>query len=165
MRSILLSWCVLSALALVGLAASAAHGKDEPKSPRKERITVMKGLAEGWLHIYPDGSGTIGYGAGGSYQWYFKEGTFDFEKVGKQLRALPLDEKGHWRTHYHFGFSSERKGPEQPGPTYYTSDKKLILSLFEKAIEAGGARKSILFKVDPTSRVLERILTPPGAEK
>lgn len=165
MRAVSLSWCLVSVLALVGFDARAGQKQDGPKSPRKERLTIMKGLGEVWLHIYPDGSGTVGYGAGGSYQWFFKEGTFDFEQVTRQLKALPLDEKGTWRTHYHFAFESERKGPEQPGPSYYTADKKLVRSLFQKAVDASGARKEFLFKDDRGNSVLDRILAPPGADK
>jgi hypothetical protein len=120
---------------------AAATDDVPPKSSRKHAITILKGVQE-WLYIYTDGAGTVGYGAGGSYQGHFKAGTFDVEQVAQQLKKLPLDEKGTRQTHFLFLFESDRNGPEDAGPTRYTRDETLIPSLFERAVEASGMRKT-----------------------
>src|SRR5262249_5173520 len=140
MKSLPVLWFLVALSALGGLRGVAAQKKDKPKPARTYAINVGTGIQH-WLLIYSDGSGTVGYGAGGSYQGYFKAGAFDVEQVTKQLKGLPLDEKGEWQSHYYFDFESERKGPEKPGPKYYTQDRKLIPSLFEKAITASGKKK------------------------
>src|SRR5262249_57230631 len=77
--------CLVSLAALTSFAA--------PEAPRSRAVLIYKDV-QLWLHIYSDGSGTVGYGAGGSFQWRVPKGTFDPDKVTKQLKALPTAEKG-----------------------------------------------------------------------
>src|SRR5262245_53745302 len=99
MRSLLVICLLVAASASAGLTEIVAQKTDAPKPALKHAITVGTGIQH-WLLIYSDGSGTVGYGAGGSYQGRFKVGSFDVEQVARQLKGLPLDDKGDWRTHY-----------------------------------------------------------------
>ena len=139
-------WFLAALFASAGLGEIAAQAKDAPKPALKRAISVGTAIQD-WLQIHSDGSGTVGYGdGGGPFQGHFKAGTFDVGEVTRQLKEMPIDAKGGWRTHYYFSFESERKGPEQPGPSYHTLDRKLIPSLFEKAIQASGMKKEHLPK-------------------
>jgi hypothetical protein len=140
MKSVLTLWCLGILFSLVGLAALAAQEKNGAPVPLRRGVGVHKQI-QAWLFINEDGSGSVGYGAGGDDQSSFKAGTFDLKRVIKQLKQLPIDKKGEWRTHYAFNFESQRKGPAEPGPLYYTRDRKLIDSLFEKAARASGGNK------------------------
>ena len=135
MKALAILGCLLSLSAFVGTDEVTAQDKAPPKPALKRAITIGIRISD-WLLIHSDGSGIVGFGDGPGRQ--FTAGTFDVEKVTKELKKLPIDPKGEWRTHYYFGFESERKGPEKPGPRYHTQDPKLIPALFQKAIEASG---------------------------
>lgn len=133
--------CALALIVSAGVRSVDAQGKTVPK-PKITRAIAIGAKGTDWLEIHSDGSGTVGFGDGGSYQGYFKAGAFDVEQVTQDLKELPIDEQGTWRTHYYFGFESERKGPKQPGPKYHTQDRELIPLLFEQAIELSGKKRT-----------------------
>lgn len=154
MKSIPVIWCLAAFLTFLSGSQACAQKKEVPKPAVRDAVNVYKSVQE-WLLIFSDGSGTVGYGAGGSYQGHFKAGTFDLEQVTKQLKELPLDEKGKHDTHYFFTFESERLSPEKSGPLYFTQDKKVISSLFDKATEASGLTKNYFPQKFPN---LEKLL-------
>jgi len=129
--------CVAVVLAQLLLFQGLAHGEEK----RSRAISVH--TPNGWyLNIESDGSGRVGYGSSGPDSWGFKAGTFDVEKVNKDLKALANDEKGKMRTHFLFSLESERLAPDKPGQARYSRDNTVIPALFEKAIEAGQVKKS-----------------------
>ena len=73
----------------------------EPK-PEVKRAINLGTKIQYWLQIHSDGSGTVSYGAGGSYQGFFKAGTLDVEKVTKELKELL----------FQFRIGRQRQGPE-----------------------------------------------------
>ena len=111
-----------------------------------------------WLDINADGSGRIGYGSSIGDAWSFRDQTFNVEKVTKDLKALPGDEKGKKGSHFVYNFESERKAPDKPGPARYTQDNKLIPTLFQRAIEAGRVKSQ-----DRGALLLDKY--PPGLPK
>lgn len=138
-----MKWLTVAWLA-AGLSVAGGQA-GAPKTPPKLTVRVGMGF-QSWLYIFADGSGTVGYGAGDPSTGYFKAGTFDVDRVVKQLKALPVDEKGTPRTHYDFSLESERKGPEEPGPAHYTTDRKLIPALFEQAYRASDSEWPNVFQ-------------------
>ncbi len=121
---------VVWSLVLVALVASEVSAQ-EPKPPKKE-IFIMR--LPDFMHIYDDGSGTVGYGAGGPSEARFKAGTFDFDKVEKELRAIKtIETKETWGL-YSFSFYEGKKvGKEKQ---FYTDDRKYMTGLFQKGIES-----------------------------
>jgi hypothetical protein len=95
-----------------------------------------------YLNINSDGSGRVGYGSSGPDSWGFKAGTFDIEKVNKDLKALTNDENGKMGSHFLFFLESERLAPDKPGPARYSRDNTVIPALLAKAIEAAEVKKS-----------------------
>jgi len=129
--------CLASAVVL--LSSSALSAQDDKQLTRAINIT----LPEAWnLEIHSDGSGLVGYGALACDYFRFKKGTFDVEKVTKELKALIAEKKGGFLTHFGFSFESERKSDEVGPPNRYTRDGKLILALFKKAVEESKLKES-----------------------
>jgi hypothetical protein len=123
-------------------SSAAAQDKKDPKPKVEQAIGIWTPPFESWLLIFSDGSGRLGYGDGGTPDTdrSIRAGTFDVVQVTKDLRGLKADIKDWQKARYGFNFESERKCPEEPGPTYYTQDQKVILSLFEKAAKASGRK-------------------------
>jgi hypothetical protein len=124
---------------LAPLAPSGALAqKEKPPTP-----VVLVQSPSGWiLDVNADGSGHLQYGSSGEDGWNFRAGTFDAEKVTKDLGALNSDKTGARGSHFVFHFESERKGREEGPPARYTRDTKVIPALFRKAIEASDGRNS-----------------------
>lgn len=125
--------CVLAVFGLSTAGPSAAQEKKAPVSKVERAITIWTPPSETWLHIYSDGSGIVGYGAGGARDGRFKAGTFDVAQVTKELKALKAGPKQE-NARYGFSFESERK----TGTAYYTQDQKAFPALFKKARKASG---------------------------
>lgn len=124
----------LALIALLGAGVAAGQNKEGPRLPKKE--ISLSCPFDDWMYIYDDGSGTVGFGAGGSYQVFFKAGTFDFDTVEKELRALKTLDKGDAAARYGFSFSADsKKGDKQP-PSFATANRKYISGLFQKGIES-----------------------------
>jgi|GEM_PF-6249313 len=130
MRSVV----VCGLISLLGAEVATAQNKEGPRQPKKE-IRLARSVDD-WMYIYDDGAGTVGFGAGGSYQVFFKAGTFDFDKVEKELRALKTVEKGDAEAHYGFSFSADEKKGDKNPPGFATADRKYISGLFQKGIES-----------------------------
>jgi hypothetical protein len=136
------SLCVVLVFVLATERPASAQEKKDTKPKVEQAIGIWTPPYESWLLIFSDGSGRLGYGAGGTPDTNrpIPAGTFDVVQVTKDLRGLKADIKDWQKARYGFNFESERKGPEQPGPTYFTQDQKVIPALFEKAAKA-SARK------------------------
>ncbi len=129
---------------VVSIQGPAAVQEKKAPQPKVEQVVgLWTPPYQSWLNIYSDGSGRLGYGAGGTPDTNLPipAGTFDAAQVTRDLRGLKADLKDWQKARYGFNFESERKGPE-PGPTYYTQDQKVIPALFEKAAKAGGKKSS-----------------------
>jgi hypothetical protein len=138
----ILSWCVLVVFVLSTERPAAAQAKKDSKPKVEYAINIWTPPYERWLLIFSDGSGRLGYGAGGTPDTNLSipVGTFDVARVTKDLRGLKADIKDWQKARYGFNFESERKGPEDSGPTYYTQEKKVIPALFEKATKASSKK-------------------------
>ena len=136
------SLCLVIVFVLSPRAASSRPGEKDPKPKAEQAIGIWTPPFRRWLLIYSDGSGRLGYGAGATpdTDQPIPTGTFDVVQVTKDLRGLKADIKDWQKARYGFNFESERKGPAEPGPTYFTQDQKVIPALFEKATKA-SARK------------------------
>ncbi len=123
-------------LALIALlSAGRVEGQEKgPPQPHKKEIRLSYWFDD-WMYIYDDGSGTVGFGAGGSYQVFFKAGTFDYDKVEKELRALKTIDKKDAETCYGFAFRDVQKKDDKP-TVFLTADRDYISGLFQKGIEA-----------------------------
>lgn len=124
---------VLALIALLFMGRAEGQDKGAPK-PHKKEISIYYPFSD-WMHIYDDGSGTVGFGAGGSYQVFFKAGTFDYEKVEKELRALKTIDKKDSDDRFTFSFREIPK-KEEKVTQYVTAERKYISGLFQKGIEA-----------------------------
>ncbi len=135
------SVCVLVVFALATASPAAAPEKKDPKPKVEKVIGIWTPPYKQWLLIFSDGSGRLGYGAGGTPDTNrpITAGTFDVAQITKDLRGLKADIKDWQKARYGFNFESERKGSE-PGPTYYTQDQKVIPGLFKKATKAAGRK-------------------------
>jgi hypothetical protein len=125
----------LALIAALGMGEVAGQDREPPYRPQREIRISTRGY-EDWMSIYDNGSGTVGYGAGGSYQVFFKAGTFDFEAVEKELRSLKTLDKGDAGAHYSFGFDAERKKGDKPPAVFATADREYVSRLFQKGIES-----------------------------
>jgi hypothetical protein len=123
-------------LALIALLnAGRAEGQEKgPPKPHKKEIRLSYWIDD-WMYIYDDGSGTVGFGAGGSYQVFFKAGTFDYDKVEKELRALKTSDKKDAEACYGFAFRDTQKKDDKP-TVFLTADRDYISGLFQKGIES-----------------------------
>jgi hypothetical protein len=124
-------------LGVVLLLTPLAHAQPPGRIEKPARFAIMILAPNSWiLDIRTDGSGALQYGALAGDNWQFKAGTFDAKKVTRDLKALGSDKPGRSGSHFVFSFESERKGPAQPGPSWYTRDQKVIPALLKRAIEA-----------------------------
>lgn len=132
------SLCVVTVFALSSERPASGQDKNDPKPRVEQLIGIWTPPLKSWLQINSDGSGRLGYGAGGTPDTdrAIPAGTFDVAQVTKDLRGLKAEIRDWQKASYGFNFASERKGPEQPEPTYYTQDQKVIPALFEKAAKA-----------------------------
>jgi len=89
-------------------------------------------VGDGWrLDLQSDGTARLGYGAADT--WLVKRNTFDFAATLKALRAVARKQGFAGGRHYRVSFFREgEKGPVQG----YTQDDKLVLGLFDRAVEA-----------------------------
>jgi hypothetical protein len=132
--------------------------EDAPKAKKQVSRSAMIHTPNGWfLYLFDDGSGYLQYGSGATDNWPCKAGTFEAEKVLKELKALKSDEKGSSGSHFVLHFESERKKDESP-PARYSKDSKVILALFARAIDASEIRKK-----DRGAMLIDK--HPPGLPK
>ena len=120
----------------------------------------------GWiLDIHGDGSGKLSIGSDAGDEWSFKAGTFDIEKVTKDLKALKSDDKGDGSSHFVYYLPAAEGKAQSTSPTGYSRDTKLISPILERAVEAanvkGAKRPGDLF--GRGARFLE--MYPPGRLK
>jgi len=104
---------------------NAPRGAMEVQAPPLEALSIDTPNFW-WLHCAPDGSGTMGYGAGDATG--FKAGTIDFAAAVRELRRVTTKEPPMG---LRFVVLFREKGGQSGN--VYTNDTKLVLGLFEKA--------------------------------
>jgi hypothetical protein len=148
----MIAFAVLTSL----LAASplAPDDKEGAEAKKERKITELSIHTPNgwWLRCFPDGSGSVGYGALPGDLARFKAGTIDFPAAVKQLRKVTVKD-GAFGSHFPVGFHEEGSTSTV---SVYTKDEKLVLALFEKAAdkkasEIRGGRFDELWKERPPS--------------
>jgi hypothetical protein len=104
-----------------------------PIAPTEEKAIrrIYLGVGDGWrLELRSDGTAHLGYGAADA--WLVKPNTFDFAATLKALRSVARKQGFAGGRHYRVSFFPEgEKSPIQG----YIQDGKLVLGLFDKAVE------------------------------
>jgi hypothetical protein len=112
---------------------------DEPAFPipqkgEQEKVIrqIYLSVGDGWrLDLRSDGTTRLGYGA--ADMWLVKPSSFDFAAALKALRAVTRKQVFAGGRHYRVSFLPEGESRPIRG---YTQDGKLVLGLFDKAVES-----------------------------
>jgi hypothetical protein len=133
---IIFSAALLGCLVLSSMLLDSAAGGDKGPPQKDDKEPAVREIsihADAWqMRIFKDGSGSVGYGASAGDHYFFKVGSIDFAAALKDLRAA-TNPKGNIGDSYGVGFLEEGKSSTT---SLYTRDAKLVLGLFEKAIQA-----------------------------
>lgn len=145
MKSLLVRVSVLLAL----LSSTVATGQEKNGVRRPTKQIRLYFTPDNWMHLYDDGAGAVGFGAGGSYQVFFQAGTFDYDQVEKELRSLKTLAPGDPGARCRFSFSTDPKRENKRSPVYATTDRESIASLFQKGIESHAPRSGAFDRSRP----------------
>jgi hypothetical protein len=151
----MIALAVLTSLLVASPLAPDEKDATKDKKDRKEtKITELSLHTPNgwWLHCFPDGSGSVGYGSLPTDSAGFKAGTIDFADAIKRLRKV-TDKDGKSGSHFAVAFHEEGSTSTV---SVYTRDEKLVVGLYEKAAakkaaEIRGARFDELWKERPPS--------------
>ena len=113
----------------------------EEKKPVQHVIGIR--TPTGWmLDIHGDGSGKLSIGSDAGDEWSFKAGTFDIEKVTKDLKALKSDDKGGGSSHFAYYLPAAEGKAQSTSPTGYSQETKVFAPILDLAVEAAKVKDS-----------------------
>jgi hypothetical protein len=138
----------LAFAALALLTATAQQEKQEEREPPKKAADCSEigvHTRSGWyLHILPDGSGSLGFGSSGFDFSRFPAKTFQFEKVFADLRGKATSAEVVRGEGYPVWF---RTKAADSAKAFYTKDVDAVARLFETALANAEMRVPRLKKI------------------